>query len=395
MDTLEELLTRNERQKQESVLLAEDINQIIREDERIEHIATFSKKYLNEIDQEFKSVTKLNKIDTTFLFFATALQCARQYFLTDFKERLSDQEAAKKTKGDQPHESSDRSHQWYRPSLDEIITSPVPYDAIYGSKEMGLGLSGNTHRFKTLGHDPLLGWIFGTANITTSTMTTWDFASYHVKTGFTSNKLARDKITNNADTLKVFDYTKERLINGGIDGKTAIGTSIIKQGIHLKSDKYSIAGLPIPVASVISPDLSRKLAEYGLDMGNLTTVGKQATFAALINTIIAMIHGLFYDENQYSRWSLYEVKTRKILSYSNMIATTSNVLVVGLGAALGTTTNTPELTKKALSKMDIGGCMVTLYRLITDINFIAKVKEEFIVNEFQKLVTGDGYQFNL
>lgn len=369
----------------------EKIKRLSSEAGRVANVAKNTSIIIDDIDRQFEQVTKLNKIDSTFLFFATALQCARQYFLTDFKERLSDQEAAKKAKGDQPHESSDRSHQWYRPSLDEIITSPVPYDAIYGSKEMGLGLSGNTHRFKTLGHDPLLGWLFGTANITTSTMTTWDFASYHVKTGFTKNNQARDKITNNADTLKVFEYTKERLINGGFEGKTAIGTSIIKQGIHLKSDKYSIAGLPIPVASVISPDLSRKLAEYGLDMGNLTTVVKQATFAALINTIIAMVHGLFYDKNQYSNWSLYEVKTRKILSYSNMIATTSNVLVVGLGAALGTSTNNPELTKKALSKMDIGGCMVTLYRMITDYRFIKKIKTEFLEQEFYNTVMGSEF----
>lgn len=356
-----------------------NLDTIAKESLRVSQVSKNANIIINDIDKRFEQATKLNKMDISFLLFATALQCVRQYFLTDFKERLSDSEAAKKAKGNSPEESSDRSHRWYRPSLQEIITSPVPYDAIFGSPDFDLGLSGKTHRFKTLGHDPLLGWIFGTSNIVTSTLTTWNFESYHVKTSYTARGDSRDRITNKADTFKIFEYTKERLINDGMEGKKSVGTALIKQGIHIKSDEYSKAGIPIPVISTISPEYAQKLADYGIDMGNLKTVGMQATMSALINTVIAMIHGLFYDETSYSSWNLYEVKTRKILSYSNVIASGSNIIYVSLS--------------KDLKKLDIGGFLVTLYRILTDYKFIKEVKQEFLEKEFYNTVIGDNYNF--
>lgn len=52
----------------------------------------------DEINGEFARVTKLTKLDISFLFLATALQCCRQYLLTNFKERLNDQDAANDAK---------------------------------------------------------------------------------------------------------------------------------------------------------------------------------------------------------------------------------------------------------------------------------------------------------
>lgn len=357
----------------------DNLNTVSLESLRVSEVSKNAPRIISDIDAKFEQVTKLDSTDISFLFFATALQCARQYLLTDFKERLTDNEEAKKIKGKKNKESSDRLHGWYNPSPEQIISNPVPYDAMYGSPEFDLGLSGKSHRFKTLGHDPLLGWIFGTANILTSTMTMWNFQSYHIKTGVTKRGDSRDKITNKADTKKVFEYSANRLLKEGIDGKVAVGTALLKQGMHLKSDEYSKAGLPIPIISTISPEYAQKLAKYGIDMGNLKIVGKQATMAILINSLIAMVHGLFYDENKYSSWDLYEVKTRKILSYSNTIASASNVLYVALN--------------KDLKKIDIGGFLVTLYRIISDSKFKKDIKQEFLEKEFYNIVIGEEYDF--
>lgn len=205
---------------------------------RVENTYSNAAVIISDIEKQFETATKLTKADITFMFFATALQCVRQYFLTPFSERLTDQEAAKNTKG-HIKESSDRHHQYYNPSLDEIISNPVPFDAIYGSKDFDLGMSGKNHRAKTLGHDPILGWIFGTANIATSTLTTWDFQSYHIKTGQIASGAARDQITNHADTGKVFSSVFDKILNQGTDGKTKIGASLIKEAVHLKSDVSS------------------------------------------------------------------------------------------------------------------------------------------------------------
>lgn len=72
---------------------------------------------------------------------------------------------------------------------------------------------------------------------------------------------------------------------------------------------------------------------------------------------------------------LYEVRTRKILSYSNLIATSSNLAVVAI--------------TRDMQKLDIGGMAVTLYRLITDVKFIRKIKEEFIFGSYREMIMGD------
>lgn len=382
---LEELRTRRKNIDQRSTRTLNNMNTIIKESERVAAVAHNSDSIIQNLELEFESQTRLNGIDITFLFFATALQCVRQYLLTDFNERLSDNKAADKVKGNLTKESSCRSHKWYWPSLEEIVSNPVSYDAMFGSPNFNLGLGGGAHRFRTLGHDPLLGWIFGTANITTSTLTTYDLRSYHIKSGLTICGDSRDKITNKADTSKVFTYTKDRLFNDGLEGKTAVGTAVLKHWMHIRSDEYSKAGLPIPIVSTISPDFAQKLSKYGIDIGNIVTVGKQASMAILINTLIAFIHGMFYDQTKYRSWSLYEVKTRKILSYSNLIASASNIIYVAVSAYLG--------NGDAVRKLDVGGLLVTIYRLITDTKFIQQVKEEFIFGDINKMIQGEEYNF--
>lgn len=326
------------------------------------------------IENEFRKITKLDKLDIKFLFFATALQCLRQYTIV-FEERVDHRTADKKIKKG-TKESSDRSHKWYNPSLEEIISNPVPFDAMFGSPDFDLKIGGGFgHRAKTLGHDPLLGWIFGTMNIATSTLTTWNFQSYHIKTGYTSDNKIRDKITNRASTMKVLKYSTDKLMSGN-DGRIILATSLMKEAIHLKSDLNTIAGLPIPVISTISPKLAEKLANYGFDMANLKTVALQASGAMIINFFIGMIHRMLYDETKDYSIELYEVKTRKVLSYSNLLASASNVIYVAINAYIGNT--------KEVRKLDVGGLLVTLYRLISDDKFIHNVKKEFIETELHK-----------
>jgi hypothetical protein len=377
-----------------NIEIKENINNmriIAKDAERVSIVAKDVHIIIKDIDRQFAAATKLNKIDISFLFLAVALQVVRQYFLTNFKERLDDQTAAKQTKG-HTEEHSDRSHKWYRPDLNEILSNPVPFDTTFGSPDFDLNMGGGfNHRSSTLGHDPILGWIFGTMNIATSTVTLWNFDSYHVKTGFDALKRAKDKITNKANTGKIVEVSAERLINEGTEGKIIIGSSLIKEAIHLKSDVNTKASLPIPVVSTISPALAKKLADFGLDMANLNTVFSQAVLASFINTVIAMIHGLFRKESE--SWSLYEVKTRKILSYSNIIASVSNIIAVTIGTAVGVATQNPDMVKKSLSYLDIGGYMVTIYRIVTDYKFIEQIKQEFLEKEFYNIVMGDDYNF--
>ena len=44
---------------------------------------------------------------------------------------------------------------------------------------------------------------------------------------------------------------------------------------------------------------------------------------------------------------------------------------------------------EVLKQLDIGGLMVTIYRLITDIDFVIKIKEEFVLGGFRKMIIGE------
>lgn len=380
----------NEKNLSEMYEWQSELDKIAADANRTSEIAKYSPMIIDDLDDQFEKATCLNKTDITFLFFATALQCIRQYVIGSITQRVDDKTAAKNTKG-HGIEHSDRKHRLYNPSLEEILTNPVPFDAIYGSKDYNLGIGGGfTHRAKTIGHDPLLGWLFGTMNIATSTVTVSEgLQSYHVLTGTTANGAARDKISKHADTFKVINSCKDKLLNDGMKGKEIIGVSLMKEAVHLKSDMYSTASLPLPVISTISVETARSLADYGLDMGNVLKVGSQAGFAILINSLIGMIHGLYYDESLYTNRNLYAVKTRKILSYSNLIATASNVIAVAIASAVGVSSGNPELVRKSVNYLDLGGIMVTIYRVISDRNFIFEVKKEFLEQQWYNIVSGE------
>lgn len=337
---------------------------------RVENILINTRYILDDLDQQFSQKTGLTEIDLAFLFTAIGMQIVRQYLVTKFQNRLDDKEAAKRTWG-HGEEHSNRHHRYYNPSLEEIITNPVPFDANIGANGALRGGGQMGHRVTAIGHDPLLGLIFGTANIATATLTTASFESYHIYT----NDQNQDYFCSHADTGLVLGYTVDKLLNQGIEGKKIVAVALMKEIIHLQSDLYTKNSLPLPIISAINPGLAAELARYGLDMANLVTVGKQASYAVLINTMIAMVHRLFFQGGSDMERKLYEVRTRKILSYSNLVASSSNIAVVAI---------TGDMTN-----FDLGGLAVTIYRLITDRKFIRQVKEEFIYGSYRDMIMGD------
>lgn len=363
------------------------------EAKRVSEVSKNVSIILGDLDKQFEQATKLTGVDISFLFFATALQCIRQYVLTPFQERqndkLSEKEAKKEEKEilgryDKKEKSKDFGHGRYFASKEDIFLKGVPYDVQFGSSDFGLNLSGNAHRSRTLGHDPLFGWIFGTSNIMTNTLTDWSFRSYHVKPALMANGRMKAKIVEHAKTPLMLEYAVKR---SSID-PDVLAMAVIKQRLHLKSDMFSTVGLPIPSMMVLSPETAEKLARHGIDFGNALIIGKQITYSIFINTLIAIIHGLFYDESFGSK-SLYEVRTRKVLSYSNLIASASNLIGVAIAETVAVSTGNTQLGKDAMKYLDIGGLAVTIYRIVNDKKFIQQIKHEFLEKEFYNIVMGE------
>ena len=277
-------------------------------------------------------------------------------------------------------ENSNSNNYYYAP-LNEILDSSngVPYDVIQGSKKFELGghnkgLNGNSHRFKTLGHDPILGLYFGTLNILTNTVTTNKLRSYHVKKMPDSLGRMKPTIYAKAQTRKLYEAGKKRIT----DDKVAFAAALIKQIYHIQSDKNSIKGIPLPGVSCCSAEIANELADYGFDLANTEMYGKQFVYAMLIDMIISMLHRLFYDKNIDGDLELYKVRTKKILDYSGVIASTSNVIKSSI-----------MYITSGEHNLDVGGIIYTIYKLIKDKEYIREVKREFIIRNFEKLILGD------
>lgn len=325
------------------------------------------------IEKEFKKDTQLTKTDIVFLVTAVTLQVVRQYVLDPMLKKNRD-----KAKGNDEKAHGNKEPGWYRVPTDKILLNKVPFDTNRYSDNStikGFLKGQKNHRDVTLGHDPFLGWVFGTANIMTGTITNYTFNSAHVK--YVPGK--GNVIHSKADTIKIFSTILDRVLNEGMDGKLALAYALIREGIHLKSDIGTKHSLPLPGINVLNPTLGAKLLEYGIDTAS---VGTEASISILINLMISMIHRMIKPEEEDEK--LYAVRTRKILLISNSIASASNLIAVGIAAGIGIAGEDPEVVKKSISYLDVGGLLVTITRLFSDIRFITKIKEEFINSKLDK-----------
>ena len=164
----------------------------------------------------------------------------------------------------------------------------------------------------------------------------------------------------------------DRAVSYAVHDPKLLAVSVARQAIHFGSDYFTKQGLPVPLIATVNNDLAKNMiSKWHIDMLSIT---RGAALSSLINMLIAAIHGLFCTETTEMEQKLYQVRTKKILAYSNTIATSSNVAVVAI--------------TKNVKKLDVGGAMVTIYQLITSKKFIQEVKEEFIYGSYEKMIMG-------
>ena len=377
-----------------------------------EELTQLEKEY-SAIEEEFKKQTSLNKTDAVFIIIAIVLQMTRQFLQPSVNfealKRKEDREShdvtaskAKKSVYDKDKANTIRNRaegdktkgsKYYHASVKEIADiAHVPYDVINGTKKFNVKLSGTNHRAKTLGHDPWLGYIFGTCNILTNTMSLGKdntFRTLHIG----KDEAGRPSVIAEANPIKMFKYSAERYK----ESKATIVLAVIKQFYHIKSDEYSKEGLSLPFLQLFfDSDIIQELCESGIDYAKLEflqTVATQATLAEVINLIISVVHRMtiVLEENnknneiitkeQLSQLlkknaSLTEVRTRKVIIISESIASTVNA---GIGFAAAYTGN-EDLARK----VDIGGYISTVFHLFSDIRFITKIKKDFISKSIEE-----------
>jgi len=356
---------------------------------------------LTEIDKSFSESTGImNKKDLIFLFVATGLLCSKWLIMGqiapldfDFKHEpnmddrddsnaTSDKTYDGKTSEDAEKDAESNSESKYR-TMNKILFGSVPYDAMSLKDKAGnlvipgtdLKLYSKNHHAYTMGHDPVFGWIFGTVNILSRSMT--------LKHPFpvTYNVVEEgNKIT----TMSSLTGELSESLGSIRENNKRLPAAVMRHGLHLASDKFCHTGLPIPFLSAEkaqelilqgwnSVELSRAIKKVAKAIGkDLAVIGIQFAISLLINEIIKAVHLLMYDAEKDGELRLYQVRTRKILIVSNCISSSSNIL---FSAGVAMATNNPI---EGAKRLDIGGFIETVHRLVVDIKFINEIKREYI-----------------
>lgn len=417
--SLEELQAKRQRLKANTDITLDNMEKLTNESYRVADVAHNSRQILDDLDRKFAEQTGLKGKDIAFLFLATGLQLARWIIIN--KLTHVEQAGNVNHNEDELHKFQDWllkrfdngqliNERPYYASLNHIISRHgVPYDATsYLTKEsiekllkkdstwrFGLDdlitdklplFKGANHRFSTLGHDPVLGLLFGTGNIMTNTITCVKKPIIAGGVGIPILTTNHVIYTSEFKDPRIGTYASTAAMLGQAIKRTkdepeAFVASLIKQIIHIGTDLYTPCGIQIPAANLLLSNYNvEKITKY-ISTGDIIKIGTSAKLAELINTLISTLHLLMYNPDEFPSQDVYSVKTRKIIMYSNLISSTSNVIWVGGNMIAG--------NESAVKDLDIGGLIVTIHRLLTDTEYIRQVKEEFVFGGFNRMIQGN------
>ena len=332
----------------------------------------------DKIDREFSKMTSItNRTDLSFLAIATALQVAKSlltpYVAGKFSYGQSFDPADRMAHNDaaieQAHRKAndrfrDRGMQtrgtghWIN-----LLYQTVPYDITKGAPALGISMGGRYHRIRTLGHDPILGWIFGTANILTDCIT---FSNLQ------TNRVIRINPVTGKNWMMI---TAEQVRLGQMFGESVqmvkadplnLPAALFAQAQHLKSDQYTKLGLPVPVLTAIDERFASRLYSEHYDAlcfgRDVKIVGASFAVSKLIDLVISLLHGMFHTQQESKE--LYECRTRKILLLSSSMASCSSCICAAF-------TKNPK-------NLDLGGLLNTATHLFADTQFLTAAKKEWM-----------------
>lgn len=220
---------------------------------------------LRALNADYNSIHKLDKTDISICAAAGILGAVIDILLVGIPQKT--------TEGLKGGPLSNYVRDWFNERFPEeemeklanSKVSKVSFDAQdnRNTTEYVTGLSAYYHRLLSLGHDPILGLIFGVYDILTGKMTTID------KTG----KIVSQVIENYADRKE-----------------SDIFAAIAKQIIHFKSDITTSMGLPAPLMTLFN------LLQFG-------SIGEEE------QTIAEIVQGMYYEGYDFIHFCSMSIPT--------------------------------------------------------------------------------------
>lgn len=232
-----------------------------------------NRAYIKALNEEFNSIHRLDKVDIMIPAVAGilsgAVDCAFGGFIrqangksipgpfSDYVSKLFDKAL--------PPEKIKELEKLAKVTYDEVNnrTTTVPVD----------GLSSYFHRLVSLGHDPILGFIFGVLDMLKGTMTTLDFKGKFV--------------------IQVMDSYSDRKAQNLFE-------AISKVFLHMLSDVNTPAGLPVPFMALFN---NLQFGSIGKDKLN-------------ISEMVKSMYGQGYDFRHFCTMSIPVMITEVIVRIS-------------------------------------------------------------------------------
>lgn len=206
---------------------------------------------IKQMNAEFNAIHRLDAFDVSISALAALVGATVDILLVGIPEKTPDGLKAG-TLSDYIRDYFDkRFPEEEMKKLANSKESKVPFDA-QDNRHTTIrveGLSAYYHRLLQLGHDPVLGFVFGVADILTGRMTTID------KTG----RIVSQVMENYADRTEA-----------------DIFAALAKQIAHFKSDVTTSMGLPVPLMSLFN------LLQFG-------SIGEEE------QTIAEIVQGMYYE----------------------------------------------------------------------------------------------------
>ena len=195
----------------------------------------------------------------------------------------------------------------------------VPYDAVSIDQGGLAGMTGRTHRLQSLGHDPVLGFLFGVSDIFRGTLT-----------GFSYDKF------NKTHTLVTSQVSDPHMIG--------LVEAFLMQIGHLISDVGTSTGLPAPFFSLFQGisttnplsksnrtygEMARWMYLHGYDFRHFITMGMTPCVVELVVRGFVLVRQ--YHENQEMTVSISEnPKFRAMLLTAHALASLGNAGKIAL-----------------------------------------------------------------
>lgn len=233
-------------------------------------------EYIKTLNEEFNSVYRLDKVDIIISAMAGilsgAFDCALGGFIrtengksipgpfSEYVNGLFDKAL--------PPEKIKELEKMAKVTYDEVNnrTTTIPVD----------GLSTYFHRLVSLGHDPILGFIFGVLDMMRGTMTTLDFKGKFV--------------------IQFMDAYSDRKAQNLFE-------AISKVFIHMLSDVNTPAGLPVPFMALFNKLQFGSIGENDLN----------------ISEVVKIMYGQGYDFRHFCAMSVPVMITEVIVRISYLI----------------------------------------------------------------------------